>query len=100
MDGRSSGWFLAAKRSLELVIADRSRLKAAYMDNPSSAEMKHAARGARKAVRRAVETSLSSWVDSVLAVVHADGRVNYADEKTISPQAIWHAIGALQRGPR
>ena len=43
------------------------------MANPSSAEAKVAARGARKAVRRAVEAARSSWVDSVLAVVNADG---------------------------
>jgi hypothetical protein len=88
MDGqRHPGWFLAAKRSLEPVIADRSRLKAAYMANPSSAEAKDAARGARKAVRRAVDAARSSWVDSVLAVVNADGTVNSADGKPISPQA-------------
>ena len=92
----ASGWFLATKRSLEPVIADRNRLMAAYMANPSS----HAARGARKAVRRAVEAGRSSWVDSVLAVVNADGTVNSADGKPISPQAAWHAIRALQRGPR
>ena len=73
---------------------------AAYMANPSSAEAKDAARGARKAVRRAVEAARSSWVDSVLAVANADGTVNYADGKPISSQAAWHAIRALQRGPR
>ena len=72
---------------------------AAYMANPSSAEAKDAARGAHKAVRRAVEAP-RSWVDSVLAVVNADGTVNSADGKPISPQAAWHAIRALQRGPR
>ncbi len=55
---------------------------------------------ARKAVRRAVEAARSSWVDSVLAVVNADGTVNSADGKPISPQAALHAIRALQRGPR
>ncbi len=48
---RRPGWFLAGKRSLEPVIAVRSRLMAAYMANPSSAEAKDAARGARRAVR-------------------------------------------------
>ena len=101
VDGRRCpGWFLATKRSLEPVIADRSRLMAAYMANPSSAEAKDAARGARKAVRRAVEAARSPWVDSLLKVVNADGTVNSADGKPISPQAAWHAIRALQRGPR
>ena len=104
VDGRRRpGWLLAAKRSLEPVIADRNRRKrlmAAYMTNPSSAEAKNAARGARKAVRRAVEAARSPWVDSVLTVVNADGTVNSADGKPISPQAAWHAIRALQRGPR
>ncbi len=101
VDGRRRpGWFLATKRSLEPVIADRKSLMAAYMANPSSAEAKDAARGARKAVRRAMEASRSSLVDSVLAVVNVDGTVNSADGKTISPQAAWHAIRALQHGPR
>jgi hypothetical protein len=99
MDGRRRpGWFLAAKRSLEPVIADRSRLMAAYMANPSSTDAKDAALGARKAVRRAVEAARSSWVDSVLSVVNADGTVNSADGKPTSPQAASHAIRALQRG--
>ena len=68
---------------LEPVIEDRNRLMAAYMANPSSAEAKDAARGARKAVRRAVEAARSSWVDGVLAVVNADGTVNSADGKPI-----------------
>jgi hypothetical protein len=87
VDGRRRpGWFLAATRSLQPVIADRNRLMAAYMANPSSSEAKDTARGARKAVRRAVEAARSSWVDSVLAVVNADGTVNSADGKPISPQ--------------
>jgi hypothetical protein len=41
VDGRRRpGWFLAAKRSLEPVIADRNRMMAAYMANSSSAEAK------------------------------------------------------------
>ncbi len=101
VDGRRRpDWFLAAKRSLEPVIADHNRLMAACMANPSSAEAKDAARGARKAVRRAVEAVRSSWVNSVLAVVNADGTVNSADGNPISPQAAWHAIRALRRGPR
>jgi hypothetical protein len=47
-----------------------------------------------------VEAARSSWVDTVLAVVNADGTANFADGKPISPQAAWHAIRALQRGPR
>jgi hypothetical protein len=70
------------------------------MANPSSAEAKNAARGAHEAVRRAVEAAQSSWVGSVLAVVNADGTANSAHGKPISPQAAWHAIRALQRGPR
>jgi hypothetical protein len=101
VDGRRrSGWFLVAKRSLEPVITDCSRLMAAYMANPSSAEAKDAARDECKAVRRALEAARSSWVDSVLAIVNADGTVNSADGDPISPQAAWHAIRALQRGPR
>jgi hypothetical protein len=100
VDGRRRpGWFLAVKRSLEPVIADRNRLMAAYIANPSSAEAKNAARGAHKAVRRAVEAARSPWVDSVLAVVNVDGTVNSADVKSILSQAAWHAIRALQRGP-
>ncbi len=54
VDGRRRpGWFLAVKRSLEPVTADRNRLMAAHMSNPSSAEAKDATRGARKAVQRA-----------------------------------------------
>ena len=101
VDGRRHpDWFLAANRSIEPVIADRNRLMAAYVANPSSAEAKDAARGARKAVRRAVEAARSSWVDSVLAVANAGGTVNSADGKPTSPQAASHAIRALQRGPR
>jgi hypothetical protein len=101
VDGRRPpGWFLAAKGSLEPEIADCNRLMAAYMANPSSAEVRDAARGARKAVRRAVEAARSSWVDSILAVVNADGTVNSADGKPISPQAVLHATRALRRGPR
>jgi hypothetical protein len=101
VDGRwRPGWFLAVKRSLEPVIADRNRLMAAYVANPSSAEAKDAARSARKAVRRAVEAARSSWIDSVLAVVNADGTVNFAEGNPISSQAVWHAIRALWRGPR
>ncbi len=47
-----------------------------------------------------MEAARSSWVDSVLAVVNADGTVNSANGTPISPQAAWHAIRALQRGPR
>ncbi len=94
VDGRRRpGWFLAAKRSLEPVVADRNRLMAAYMANPSSAEAKYAAATGGGSCR-------SSWVDSVLAVVNADGTVNSADGNPISPQAAWHAIRALRRGPR
>ncbi len=102
VDGRRRpGWFLAAKRLLEPVIVDRNRLMAAYMANPSSAEAKDAARGARKAMRQALETfARSSWVDSIFAVENAYGTGNSADGKTISPQAVWHAICALQRGLR
>ncbi len=58
VDGRwRPGLFMATKRLLEAVIADRNRLMAAYMPNPSSAEAKDAARGARKAVRWAVEAT-------------------------------------------
>jgi hypothetical protein len=86
VDGRRRpGWFLAAQRSFEPVIADRNRLTAAYMVNQSSAEAKDAARGARRAVRRAVEAARSSWVDTVLAVMNADGTVNSEDGKPISP---------------
>ncbi len=80
---------------LEPVIADRNRLMAAYMANPRSTEAKDAARGARKAVRQAVDAARSSWVDSVLAVVNADGTVNSPDGKPISPQAVWRYIYAL-----
>jgi hypothetical protein len=101
VDGRRrTGWFLAAKRSLEPVISDRSRLVAVYMANPSSAEKEDTARGARKVAQRVVEAAQSSWVDSVLAVMNADGTVNNADGKPISPQAAWHAIRVLRRGPR
>ncbi len=70
------------------------------MANPSSAEAKDATRGALKALRRVVVAARSSWVDSVLAVANLDGTVNSADGKPISPQAVWHEIRALQRGPR
>ena len=101
VDGRRRpGWFMEAKRSFEPVIADRNRLIAAYMANPSSAEAKDAARGARKTVRRVVEAARYSWVDSFLALVSADGMVNSAVGKPISPQAAWHAIRVLRRGPR
>ncbi len=73
---------------------------AEYTANPSSAEAKDAARGARKAVRRAVEAARSYWVDSVFAAVNADGTVNYANGKPNSPQALWHAVRPLQRGLR
>jgi hypothetical protein len=54
VDGRRRpGGFLAAKCSLDSVIADRNRLMAAYLTNPSSAEAKGVARGARKVVQRA-----------------------------------------------
>ncbi len=99
VDGRRHpGWFLAAKRSLEPVTADQNRLMAAYMANPSSAEAKDVARGAHKAVRRAVEAARSSWVNCVLAVVNADGTVNFADGRPILQQGAWRAICALQRG--
>jgi hypothetical protein len=100
-DGRRCpGLFLAAKRLLEPVIADRNRLMAAYVANPSSAEAKDAARGARKAVRRAVEAAHCSWVDSVLVVVNADGTENSADEKPITTQYLWHTVRAFRCGPR
>ncbi len=33
-------------------------------------------------------------------MVNADGAINYADRKPKSPQVIWNAIRALQRGSR
>ncbi len=49
------------------------------MANPSSAEARDAARGARKAVRLAVEAARCYWVASTLAVANADGTVYFVD---------------------
>ncbi len=101
VDGRRrQSWFLAARRSLEPVLADHNELMVAYMANPDNAEAKDAARSTRKAVRRAVKTARCSWVDSVLAVANAYGTVNYAGGKPISAQAVWQVIRVRKRGSR
>ena len=72
----------------------------AYLADPQCTEKKDAARGARKAVRRAIEAAKRYWIDGALSVVNADGTMATVGGKPMTPQAVWCAIRALQRGVR